>query len=364
MKIPYLTSKRLANGEVAYYFNIPARLIPEGCTIKSQPLGKDYFRACQKALELLEKLTKHRQTGETPPNPKTVRHLWKEYQTTRFYKEIGERMKAQYERSYKFMEERKNAKHISLIDTPLDLFDYRAADKLLETFLTITSIFDVKKHFAFLRRMYKFGIIEKIFPADIANPFSNMRIKTPKPKRENIPHEHLQMLIQKAKEMGYSYVALAIELDYYLCQRPADILKLRKKDIYKKGDNYFICFVQNKTGEEMRLPIPLHLIPQLMDQDDYIIADDYGAFTVERFSRYFKKVSDACGFHYVFKLMRHTGGTAYIETGATTAEAIMFTGHKEERIFNEVYKSPTEKIGLNALNKRLEKEGKSQNEKK
>ena len=364
MKIPYLTSKRLANREVAYYFNIPARLIPEGCTIKSQPLGKDYFRACQKALELYEQLKNFKKTGEIPLNPKTIRHLWKEYQTTRFYKEIGKRTKDQYARSFSFLSERKNAKNIALIDTSLDLFDYRAADKLLETFLAITSIFDVKKHFAFLRRMYKFGIIEKIFPADIANPFSNMRIKMPKPKRENIPYEHLQEFIRKATEMGHSYVALAIDLAHYLCQRPADILKLRKKDIYKKDENYFIRFTQNKTGEEMRLPIPAHLISQLMAQKDYIIADDYGAFTVERFSRYFKKVNDACGFNYAFKLMRHTGGTAYIETGATTAEAIMFTGHKEERIFNEVYKSPTEKLGLNALNKRLEKEGKSQNEKK
>lgn len=356
MKIPYLTSKRLVNGEVAYYFNIPARLIPEGCTVKSQPLGKDYFRACQKALKLFEELTKYRRTEETPLNPKTVRYLWKEYQTTRFYKEIGERMKAQYERSYKFMEERKNAKGISIIDTPLDLFSYKSADRLYENFLNLTSIFDVKKHFAFLRRMYKFGIIEKIFPADIANPFSNMKIKLPKPKRESIPREHLKILINKAIELKYPYVALAIELDDYLCQRPADVLKLRKRDIYQKGNDYFVKFTQNKTKEEMILPIPKHLIPQLMEKEDYLITDDYGPFTVNRFAKYFRIVRNACGFKYTFKLMRHTGGTAYVETGATTAQAIMFTGHKEERIFNEVYKSPTERMGLNTLNKRLEAE--------
>ena len=93
-----------------------------------------------------------------------------------------------------------------------------------------------------------------------------------------------------------------------------------------------------------------------MAQDDYLITDDYGPFTVNRFAKYFRIVRDACGFKYTFKLMRHTGGTAYVETGATTAEAIMFTGHKEERIFNEVYKSPTERMGLNTLKKRLEAE--------
>ena len=172
MKIPYLTSKKLANGEIAYYFNLPARLIPEGCAVKSQSLGKDYLAACQKALELYQQTVNFRKTGETPLNPKTIRYLWKEYKTTRFYKEIGYRMKAQYDRSYKFMEERKNAKGTSLADTPLDLFNYKSANKLYENFLQLTSIFDVQKHFAFLRRMYKFGIMEKIFPADFANPFA------------------------------------------------------------------------------------------------------------------------------------------------------------------------------------------------
>ena len=157
--------------------------------------------------------------------------------------------------------------------------------------------------------------------------------------------QNLKILINKAIELGHPYVALAIELDDYLCQRPADVLKLRKSDIYQKGDNYFINFTQNKTKEEMRLPIPKHLIPQLMAQDDYLITDDYGPFTVNRFAKYFRIVRDACGFKYTFKLMRHTGGTA-----------IMFTGHKEERIFNEVYKSPTERMGLNTLKKRLEAE--------
>ena len=356
MKIPYLTSKKLANGEIAYYFNLPARLIPEGCSVKSQPLGKDYLAACQKAFDLYQQTVNFRKTGEALLNPKTVRHLWKEYKTTRFYKEIGDRMKAQYERSYNFIEARTNAKGTSLVDTPLDLFDYKSANKLYENFLLLTSIFDVKKHFAFLRRMYKFGIMEKIFAADIANPFANMKIKLPKPKRESIPREHLKILINKAIELGYPYVALAIELDDYLCQRPADVLKLRKRDIYQKGKDYFIGFTQNKTGEEMRLPIPQHLVSELLAKEDYLIADDHGPFTVNRFAKYFRIVRNACGFKYTFKLMRHTGGTAYIETGATTAEAIMFTGHKEERIFNEVYKSPTERMGLNTLNKRLEAE--------
>lgn len=58
--------------------------------------------------------------------------------------------------------------------------------------------------------------------------------------------------------------------------------------------------------------------------------------------------------------MRHTGSTAIIETGGSAAEAIIYTGHNDERIFNKIYKTPTEKLSLKIQNKRLEAK-KSQN---
>lgn len=73
-------------------------------------------------------------------------------------------MKAQYDRSYKFMEERKNAKGTSLADTPLDLFNYKSANKLYENFLQLTSIFDVQKHFAFCGVCINSALWRKSFP--------------------------------------------------------------------------------------------------------------------------------------------------------------------------------------------------------
>ena len=359
MKIPYLTSKRLASGKAAYYLNIPRRLIPEGCEISSStPLGDDYILACQKGLKIYQELKSFRKNPKQSLNKKTIRYLWIEYKTTRLFTEISPRTQKQYTNSYKFLENKKNKQGMKLIDTPLDLFDWKSANKLYEQILSDTNIFDTKRHFAFLRLIYSFGVREKIFSAETSNPFSNMKIKLPKPKRQNIPREDVIALINKAKEMGLPHVALAIELDDYICQRPADVLKLRKNNIYQKEENYFICFTQNKTGEEMRLPVPPHLIKEILSKEDYLISDKLGSFTVDRFSRHFKKVRDALGLNCVFRLMRHTGGTAYIESGASTAETILFTGHKEERIFNEVYKSPTERISLNALNKRLAAENK------
>lgn len=106
MKIPYLTSKKLANGEIAYYFNLPARLIPEGCAVKSQSLGKDYFAACQKALELYQQLKNYKRTGENI-NIKSVSGLWRLYLESRFYQGLAERTKKDYTYAFGLIEKRK-----------------------------------------------------------------------------------------------------------------------------------------------------------------------------------------------------------------------------------------------------------------
>ena len=62
---------------------------------------------------------------------------------------------------------------------------------------------------------------------------------------------------------------------------------------------------------------------------------------------------------YIFKNMRHTGSTAYVEAGVATNAIISITGHTNEAIFNQVYKGNTEEVTLPALKKRLEAESRN-----
>lgn len=171
----------------------------------------------------------------------------------------------------------------------------------------------------------------------------------------------------KARELGkdndsYLAVALATELNFYIAQRNADVLKLQDKDIYKKGDNYFFNINQNKVDNvNVKVPIPPHLVEEVLSKKGYIIADRFGKFDVQRFSRYFKKIRDILGFdeRYIFKNMRHTGSTAYVEAGVATNAIISITGHTNEAIFNQVYKGNTEEVTLPALKKRLEAESRN-----
>lgn len=216
-----------------------------------------------------------------------------------------------------------------------------------------------------LKMLYNFGFNKGIFTKN--NPFANLRIKKNKPKKFVIPHEHVKSIIDKARELGkdndsYLAVALATELNFYIAQRNADVLKLQDKDIYKKGDNYFFNINQNKVDNvNVKVPIPPHLVEEVLSKKGYIIADRFGKFDVQRFSRYFKKIRDILGFdeRYIFKNMRHTGSTAYVEAGVATNAIISITGHTNEAIFNQVYKGNTEEVTLPALKKRLEAESRN-----
>lgn len=354
-KIPYLISKKIKGGKTAYYFNLPKRLIPDGCDMKpSYALGEDYLAACEQAIKLNRQLNDFRKYKENL-REKTLLFLWVNYKESRLYKKLRESTAKSYEYAIERLCSIKSGSSGKVFkDIPLDKFDYDSAYNLYEKFVRLFKQYQAMYCIAVLRLLYNFGLNKGYFSKK--NPFENLSITKPKPKKKIIPQEHVHMLITKANEMGYDFVALAIELNFYLAQRPADVLKLRKEHIYKKGDHYFFDIIQNKTAKEVRLPIPPHLVDKVRAQEDYIICDDYGCFTVERFSDYFRKVRDALGFDYVFKNMRHTASTAYIEAGVSSAAAISITGHTNESIFNQVYKADVDSITLSAMNQRLKAE--------
>ena len=349
MKIPYLTSKKLANGEIAYYFNLPARLIPEGCAVKSQSLGKDYLAACQKALELYQQLKNYKKNGENI-NIKSVSGLWRLYLESRFYQGLAERTKKDYAYAFGLIEKKENKSGQSLAAVSLDLFDNDTAYRLYERLVESYKPRWAKNCISFIRMMFNFGIRKNIFTGK--NPFENLRIKQTKPKKIFIPAEDVQTLVDKAREMGLACVALAVELNFYICQRPADVLKLRKADLYVKDNAYFFNIIQNKTGANVHVPVPPELLSEILKAKNYIIADKKGQpFEVTAFGRLFKKVNDACGFNYTFRLLRHSGSTAYAEAGVNTSAIIALTGHTDEKIFNTTYKGNSERLSLAAMNK-------------
>lgn len=361
MKIPYLIKKRLKSGEVAYYFNLPPRLVPDGCNIKrSYPLGLDYGKACQKAFELYNQLKNYKKYEENIM-PKSLRHIWKDYIASRFYKKLSPDTAKGYTYTYNFLCNLKSGKTgKSFADIPLDSFSSSAAYNLYEKIVEKTgNIYKARYCITVLKMLYNRGIYFDILEGK--NPFENLNISKPKAKKLLIQEEDRQQFIKLAYEKGKTHLALALELNDYLAQRGGDIRRLTGDNIKEYNNFLFFVFEQHKTGKQVYIPIPERLWDKVKNIKGYIIHDEFGGFSKDRLSRHFKKFSDEIGIKITFKQTRHTALTKYAEAGVRDIALKSISGHSKVDTLTDYYVADTPELALSAYMRRIESE--SQNEK-
>lgn len=362
MKIPYMLKKKLKNGHLAYYFCVPARRMPENCKLKrSYALGEDYIPACQKALKLYEILKNGNSTAKNTGG-KNLENIWNLYISSRFYNELEKSTQDYYRYQYDFLCSAQGKSGSKFKEIPLDNFSSDTAYNLYENILEKESLHKALACMTFLKMIYNFGLRKGVYTKP--NPFANLRVKHPKPKKQIISTEDLFSYIRLARENNRSYLALALELNYWLAQRVSDIRNLKKDNIVKINDKYFFDIIQHKTKKRVFLPIPTHLLDEVLSKENYIIADKQGYFTKDRLARHFNEFSKQIGIKIVFKQMRHTAATAYAEAGVNTNAIISITGHTNEEIYNQVYKADTPQLAWKAYSERKASEDKSQNENK
>lgn len=361
MKIPYMISKRLKSGQTVYYFNLPSRLVPEGCNIKkSQPLGSDYLVACKKALDLYTYLKGGKEIKQSKSsNTKSLFFLWHEYQESHFYKNVTTATQKYYEYQYNYLANIKSTSGKFFKDAPLDSFTIEGAYSFYDKILDAKGIHKAQACITFLKVIYNFGLRKEIFTGN--NPFANLRLKKPKAKKEIISKDDIKQYCIKAREAGKDFLALAVELNYWLGQRVSDIRHLHHDNIKIINGQYYFNITQQKTGKNVILPIPEHLLEEVLSKKDYIISDGYGAFTKDRLAKAFKKFSDECGIKLVFKQMRHTASTAYVEAGVTSAATISITGHTNTQIFDTVYRADSHELSQLAYEQRKRAENARKN---
>lgn len=322
----------------------------------SYSLGCDYLSACREAFILYEKL-KNFKTRCDNYVPSSLDHLWAEYKKSKRYEKLNPDTQKYYLYSYNILSAIKASKSGKMFkDVPLSTLTGQSALNLYDRIVEERGHYRGLACITLLKMLYSFGIIKGIVSGN--NPFSNLRIAKPKPKKEIIPVDNMQEFIRHAREEKRDYLALALELNYYLAQRVGDIRRLRKEHIVEKNGFYFFDIIQRKTGERVIIPIPQHLWPEILSKEDYIIADEYGAFSKDRLARHFQRFSKKIGIKIVFKQMRHTASTAYAEAGVPSDAIISITGHTDESTFNRFYKANTPALSMLAYQGRLKAENK------
>jgi len=361
MKIPYLTAKKLKSGKTAYYINLPAHVIPEGSKFKrSYALGTEYLPACQTAMKLYKELRQAKDIGNVTTNLKCLEFLWLEYKKSHFYTNIAPATQKYYEYQYSYLAGIKSATGKCFKDIALDGFTIEGAYSFYDKILNKKGVYKAQACITFLKVVYNFGIRSDIFTGN--NPFANLRLKKPKAKKEIINRDVIKQFCQRAREEKQPHLALAVELNYWLGQRVADIRALRKENVRTHNGKYFFNIIQQKTKKEVMLPIPEHLISEVLAQKDFIIADQHGGFTKDRLARAFNSFAKKTGIKILFKQLRHTASTAYVEAGVTSAAAISITGHTNTAIFDSVYRADSAELSQLAYEQRKKAEKDKENE--
>lgn len=171
----------------------------------------------------------------------------------------------------------------------------------------------------------------------VTKNWANMVETDPIPARKTIwqPHEYGAM-IDMATRMGLPYMADAICMAYNTGQRKGDILALRWSDIDWTGDcTGVIHITQQKTGEQVHLPITDHLLPRLVDI--WNITGGGGLIiqspSTARFDKDFARVRKAAGLtHLRFHDLRGSFITRLAVNGATPMDIKKWSGHSLKSI--------------------------------
>jgi hypothetical protein len=364
-RIKYMRRRKVKGG-TAFYFEVPSHIWQEGMPFsRSTALGRDEYLAQEKASSLNTKLREWRKTGQEPKDRKTIAYIWEHYTKHRLYTDLAPATRSSYDYIRKLFDRNQNGGKL-LSEIPLDAFDANAAENLYHYLEERHKERLSQQIMDMLRFLFQFGKARLDTPAFSGdNPFANLRIRRSPPKKRTIRHEHIYAIIDTARKLGEEDIALAVELNYWIAQRPEDVIALRKSSITQNNDGYhFFTIVQKKVERfdppPINLPIPPHLLPAIMAKEDYIILNSIGRpFRRPHFEKKFKAVCAVAGlekFNYQFHLVRNSALSRYVAAGATGAATLGISGHTSEKMLNRVYVGNTEEKSLYAFKKRYESE--------
>ena len=142
--------------------------------------------------------------------------------------------------------------------------------------------------------------------------------------------EQIELMTEKAFELGSPVMAYAIQVTYLTGIRRGELLNLKYENIDFLSRE--VTFVETKNGEDHVLPMNDDLFNILsglcsgLREGDYVF--DY--LNGDQFYSRFKKVRDASGIpsNLVFHSIRHTTGTCLVSSGVPLRTVMGILNHK------------------------------------
>ncbi len=356
----YMEAKRLSNGAVAYFWNLPTWARKAGVPMRSEPLGNDYAEAKRRCDDLLNPQLDAWRTGADVREPAerrvpgTFDWMVAVYKSTKRYSGKSVKTRKSYDSvlhlvSSHILKDGRSFGKLALISiTP------GAADKLFEKLRINDEGRERNRTAVLAMRICKLAWDQarrhKPEFVPLTNPFADMRLSHEAQPTRPGTFDELIRFVAAADEAGEAAISTAAMIAFFWLQRQVDILGRLAWSLYRPADAPdTVKIFHHKTGVLVDVPLVdtdgTELFPELTARLD--AAPRRGALIVTRdtpdrrkkvhlpwgedyFRHRVAKIRAAAGIDSSVKFMglRHGGNTEAADAGLTDAQMRALSGHK------------------------------------
>lgn len=343
-RIPYLVAKPRKRGGARHYWQPNAELRAAGWAPVGLP--DDEAQAIQRARELNAALeARRRATGllyPPPPAPAkaapaapaaapgSVNELIWRYKTSRFFVEKRPKTKKGYDWCLQIIGQWAGDLRVTELDAE-DVQDLYASLRA-KTPAKANAVIRVLR--LLLANAMRFGYRKD-------NPARSPGLVGAQPSGRLWSRDELDLVIEAADRAGRPSIGTAVLVNFWLGQRPTDIIRLRW-DQFRDG-GFEIC--QSKTGARVFVELPAEALTRLAEErarldarkvvsTHVVVSEMTGRpYDEYHFTHSFARIRDRAAAEWPpaatlqFKHLRHTAVTELAAAGCETAEIANITGH-------------------------------------
>lgn len=271
VKLPrHVIYKMLADGQVAYYYNVPSRYRVMKCPVSNEPLGTDYAVASNRAETLNGLFNEWHDArkglpivGVEAPRIGTVDWLFREYRLSKAYLEkVAVRSRKNYEWAMRELCDTLTKTGDRVGSRPIKSISPRGADKIYDKNITGSKgerLRTAEKMVLICRKAWR--VVQRLypeeFPKDVPNPWVGVtmksRVKLTKPA---VTREQVYKFALGCIEHGEPECGAAAVICFEWLQRPENVIAGHVKwSGYRTGPKPTIQIEHHKTGAIVNHPL-------------------------------------------------------------------------------------------------------------
>jgi integrase len=372
-----MIEKRLSGNQTAYYWNAPTLYVNAGFTLSREPLGGNYSRAVERAVELNQHLDAWREGRggvkdlDLQPGFGTLGWLVERYKRSRAWEKVSARSRPEYERAFKLVLEFKLTTGQDLRFAPITAISAKGVDKLYTALQRSERVGRRLRqaNVCMLRMGRAWDATHRLYPKTIPveNPFRGVEMEHGKATTKPATRTEAYALHRALVAAGEPHLAAVPLICFELHQRPENVLAghLTWSDYRPPERPHSIRVEHHKTGEMVWLPLRDNsgdLFPELKAYLDSLErlgvpivlmrpkAKDAPAKPF-LFREARKRVRKAGGGGLTLAACRHGGLTELGDAELTEQGVMALSGHKDARSAR-LYVKRTDAQRLTAARKR------------